>query len=439
MRRVIARPPALRGAVTPPGDKSVSHRALILGSIARGRSRLEGLSGGADVLSTLACLRSLGVEITPGGVEGSWTVQGLSGALEEPPDVLDAGNSGTSMRLLAGLLSGQPFLSVLSGDGSLRSRPMGRVVRPLKLMGADVAGRSNDTLAPLAIRGGPLKGIEYTMPVASAQVKSSIMLAGLSAEGKTVLHQPARSRDHTERMVGAMGGRVAMDGLTLEMEPGPLDAVDVRVPGDISSAAFWIVAALCHPDARVVVSGVGVNPTRSVILTVLEAMGARITRQDPRTEGGEPVVDLVVESSELTGVDVDGDVVPLLIDEVPVLAVAACFARGTTNIRDAQELRVKESDRIETTVRELTALGAGIEERPDGMVIQGTGRLAGGVGRSHGDHRLAMSLAVAGLVSQDAAVVEGAEAADVSYPQFWDHLEGLSGHASPLSLDETIA
>ena len=427
MRRVITRPSVLRGTVTPPGDKSVSHRALLLNSIARGGARVTGLSSGADVLSTMACLRSLGVEIVPGETEGTVDVRGLSGVLTEPEDVLDAGNSGTSMRLLSGLLAGQPFLSVLTGDGSLRSRPMARVVEPLKLMGARIMGRANDSRAPLAIRGGSLKGIDYTMPVASAQVKSSVMLAALAADGTTLLHQPALSRDHTERMVRAMGGRVEEDALTLCIEPGPLTAVDVRVPGDISSAAFWIVAAVCHPDARITVSGVGVNPTRAGILTALEAMGARITRRNPRTEGGEPVADLLVESSELTGIDVDGDIVPLVIDELPVLAVAACFATGTTNIRDAQELRVKESDRIATTVRELSGLGARIEERPDGMVVEGTGRLTGSTGESHGDHRLAMALAVAGLVSDGDTVVEGAEAADVSYPQFWDHLHGLSG------------
>ena len=429
MRRVITRPSVLRGTVTPPGDKSVSHRALLLNSIARGRARVTGLSSGADVLSTMACLRSLGVEIVPGETEGSVDIRGLVGVLTEPEDVLDAGNSGTSMRLLSGLLAGQPFLSVLTGDGSLRSRPMARVVEPLKLMGARVLGRANDSQAPLAIRGGSLKGIEYMMPVASAQVKSSVMLAALVAEGTTVLHQPARSRDHTERMVQAMGGRIKEDGLTIRVQPGPLMSVDVRVPGDISSAAFWIVAAVCHPDARITVCGVGVNPTRAGILTALEAMGARITRRNPRTEGGEPVADLLVESSELTGIDVDGDMVPLVIDELPVLAVAACFATGTTNIRDAQELRVKESDRIATTVRELSGLGARIEERPDGMVVEGTGRLTGSTGESHGDHRLAMALAVAGLVSDGDTVVEGAEAADVSYPQFWDHLHGLSGGA----------
>ena len=427
MRRVITRPRVLRGTVTPPGDKSVSHRALLLNSMARGRARVTGLSSGEDVRSTMACLRALGVEIVPGDGEGSVEVHGRSESFTEPADILDAGNSGTSMRLLSGLLAGQPFLSILTGDGSLRSRPMGRVVGPLKLMGAHIMGRENDSLAPLAIRGGALKAIDYTMPVASAQVKSSIMLAGLSADGETILHQPALSRDHTERMIRAMGGRVAEDGLDLALTPSALSAVDVDVPGDISSAAFWMVAALCHPDARITIAGVGVNPTRAGILTALEAMGARITQTNPRVEGGEPVADLLVESSELTGIDVGGDLIPLIIDEIPALAVAACFAGGTTTIGDAQELRVKESDRVATTVTELARLGAQIEERPDGMVIHGTGRLTGNGCMSHADHRLAMALAVAGLVAEAETVLHRAEAADISYPQFWQHMQDLGG------------
>ena len=425
MRQVIRRPRRLTGLITPPGDKSVSHRSLILNAIADGTARVTGLSDGEDVLSTMSCLRGLGVRIEPGETEGDVTVHGLGEHLEEPEGVLYAGNSGTSMRLLSGLLAGQPFLSVLTGDRSLRSRPMGRIVQPLRQMGAEIIGRNNDTLAPLAIRGGSLSGSEYTMPVASAQVKSAIMLAGLSADGETVLHQPARSRDHTERMVRAMGGDVEEDGLSLTLRPARLSAVDVVVPGDVSSAAFWMVAGLCHPDARVTIRGVGINPTRGGIMEVLEAMGARITQENPRTEGGEPVADLLVESSDLAAAEVSGDLIPRLIDELPVLAVAACFARGTTTIRDAQELRVKESDRVLTTVTELSKLGASIEERPDGMVIHGTGRLAGGQCNSHGDHRLAMSLAVAGLLAEGETAVDEAQAASVSYPQFWQHMESL--------------
>ena len=379
-------------------------------------------------MSTMRCLRDLGVRIEP-DEKGTVTVFGSQGRLEEPGNVLDAGNSGTSMRLLAGVLAAQPFLSVLSGDGSLLTRPMARIGEPLKLMGAHILGRNNGTLAPLVIRGGPLKGIEYTMPVASAQIKSSIMLAGLSAHGETVLHQPAQSRDHTERLVRAMGGEVEEHGSSLQLKPGSLSAIDITVPGDISSAAFWVVAALCHPHARIILRGVGTNPTRTGILEALGAMGGRITQESPRLEGGEPVADLVVESSDLAAAEFSGDLIPRMIDELPALAVAACFARGTTVIRDAQELRVKESDRILTTVKELSRLGARIEERPDGMVIHGVGRLVGARCRSHGDHRLAMALAVAGLLAEGETAVEGAQAAQVSYPQFWQHLRDLADSA----------
>jgi len=426
LRQVVRRPSSLRGLVSPPGDKSISHRALILNAMAHGSATVTGLSSGEDVLSTMHCLRLLGVRIEDHG-EGRVTVNGSGGAMEEPGDVLDAGNSGTSMRLLAGMLAGQPLFTVLTGDGSLRSRPMGRVVEPLTLMGAKISGRKNGTQAPMVIQGGSLKGVEYTMPVASAQVKSSMMLAGLSAQGKTVIHQPAHSRDHTERMFSAMGAGVETDGLSLILSPGRLSAVDVEVPGDISSAAFWMVAALCHPDAEITIRGIGVNPTRCGILEALEAMGARISREFPRLEGGEPVADLVVRSSELESTEVGKDLVPRIIDEIPILAVAACFARGTTYIKDAQELRYKESDRIQTTVKELSSLGANIEELPDGMVIHGTGRLTGARCQSYGDHRLAMALVVAGLLSEGETTVDGAQAAAVSYPQFWDHLRSLTG------------
>ena len=422
MRQVIRRPLVLNRSIDLPGDKSISHRALILNAAARGTATLSGLSDGEDVRSTTRCLKALGVQMVPGVLVDTVMMSGTVGRMEEPGDVLDAGNSGTSMRLIAGLLATQPFLSVLTGDGSLRSRPMGRIVQPLKLMGADILGRNGDSLAPLAIRGGALKGIEYTIPVASAQIKSSIMLAALFADGETVLHQPARSRDHTERMVRAMGGVVEENGLSLVLRPRELSCADVTVPVDISAAAFWMVGGLCHPDSRMVLRNVGVNPTRGGLLVALESMGARITRLNQRDEGGEPVADLLVESSDLDATEVGGKLIPQIIDELPVLAVAACFAKGTTVIRDAQELRVKESDRILTTVKELSRLGANIEERPDGMVIHGTGRLVGGRCRSHGDHRLAMALGVAGLLAEGETVVDGAEAANISYPRFWEHM-----------------
>ena len=425
MKQVIRRPQALRGSVTPPGDKSISHRALLLNAIASGTATVRGLSDGGDVQSTKRCLESLGVRIEV-EEQGAVRVHGSQGHLREPEQVLDAGNSGTSMRLLSGLLAGRPFLSVLTGDSSLRSRPMGRIVEPLTLMGAQVLGRGNGTLPPLVIKGGSLRGIEYSLPVASAQVKSCIILAGLSAKGETVLHQPAQSRDHTERMLRAMGGDVQEDGLSLLLKPRGLSAADVSVPGDVSAAAFWMVAGLCHPDADLTISEVGVNPTRAGILEVLGDMGARIDRQAQRLTGGEPVADLRVLSSDLEATEVGGDLVPRIIDELPVLAVAACFARGTTYIRDAQELRAKESDRITTTVRELSRLGASIEELPDGMAIHGTGRLTGGGCHSQGDHRLAMALGVAGLLAEGETAVDGAQDAGISYPQFWQHMQKLS-------------
>ena len=420
----LRRPARLGGTLEVPGDKSISHRSLILNAIARGQATVTGLSGGDDVYSTMGSLQAMGANIEPGNNPGMVTVHGTDGAFQEPSDVLNVGNSGTSMRLLSGLLAAQPFLSVLTGDNSLRSRPMGRVVVPLKGMGAQILGRDDDTLAPLTIRGGNLRGIEYTMPVASGQVKSSIMLAGLFAGEDTVLHQPALSRDHTERMVTAMGATVETDGLTLVLRPARLQAVDIAVPGDISSAAFWLVAGICHPNARILVRGVGLNPSRTGIIEVLQAMGAgsSLTLMDQRTEGGEPVADLLVTSGQLTGVEIAGDIIPRIMDELPVLAVAACFASGTTVIRDAAELRVKESDRIDTTVVELTRLGAKIQALEDGMMIQGTGRLTGAPCQSHADHRLAMSLAVAGLVAQGDTTIHDSEVTSVSYPEFWDHL-----------------
>ena len=411
-----------------PGDKSISHRSLLLNAMAQGTAHISGLSNGEDVMSTLDCLRRMGVEITEGRGSGEYTVVGRGPVLEEPSDILDAGNSGTSMRLLSGLLAAQPFLSVLTGDSSLRSRPMRRIVHPLQQMGAQVMGRQNGSLAPLVIQGGSLSGIEYDLPVASAQVKSCIMLAGLSASGDTVIHQPALSRDHTERMVTAMGAAVEEDGLDLSIKPGELRAVDISVPGDISSAAFWIVAGLCHRDSRVLIRGVGLNPSRTGIIDALQAMGAGDSLQllNERTEGGEPVADLLVTSAELNGTEIGGDLIPRILDEVPILAVAACFAGGETVIRDAAELRVKESDRIATTVEELSRLGASIEAREDGMVIHGTGRLSGAECLSHGDHRLAMAMAVCGLLSDGEVKVHGAADASVSYPSFWEDLELLA-------------
>lgn len=429
MEQKVLSPASLSGDISVPGDKSISHRSLILNAIAQGNARVTGLSGGDDVVATMHCLQALGVLIESGDQPGSVTVTGVGPILEEPNDILDAGNSGTSMRLLSGVLASQPFNSVLTGDDSLRSRPMGRVVQPLKQMGARISGRNEDTLAPLTFRGGALNGIEYTLPVASAQVKSCIMLAGISADRKTILHQPALSRDHTERMLAAMGATVEADGLDLIVHPTLLHTVDMAVPGDISSAAFWLVAGLCHPNTRILIQGIGLNPSRTGIMEVLKEMGAgsNLTLVDERIEGGEPVADLLVTSGHLSGTEVAGDIIPSILDELPILALAACFADGTTVIRDAAELRVKESDRIATTVSELTRLGADIEALEDGMVIRGTGRLTGATCQSHGDHRLAMSMGIAGLLAQGETIVRDADAATVSYPEFWRDLSLLSG------------
>jgi len=410
-----------------PGDKSISHRSMILNAIAQGDALVQGLSSGEDVMSTMHCLQAMGVSIEPAGGPGSYTVKGRGPQLAEPSDILDAGNSGTSMRLLSGILAAQPFMSVITGDRYLRERPMLRIVQPLKQMGAQIMGRRDDSLAPLVVRGGSLKGIEYDLPMASAQVKSAIMLAGLCAQGETIIHQPALSRDHTERMVSAMGGLVEENGLDLSIQPAMLNAVDITVPGDISSAAFWMVAALCHSDSRVLIRGVGLNPSRTGIVDVLQEMssGGGIELLDQRVEGGEPVADILVTPAELHGVEIGGDMIPRLLDEIPVLAVAACFASGDTVVRDAAELRVKESDRIATTVEQLTRLGADIEARDDGMVIHGTGRLTGAECESHGDHRLAMSMAIAGLLADGETTVHGAADASVSYPQFWQDLDLL--------------
>ncbi len=418
----------LRGEVVPPGDKSISHRAVILNSVAGGRAKVDNFSPGADCLATVACLRQLGVEL---GEEspGSLTICGVGReGLNEPKEVLNAGNSATTMRLLAGLLAAQPFLSIVTGDESLRSRPMDRLIHPLRQMGAEIWGRGGDCLAPLAIKGNQLRGINYRLPVASAQLKSAILIAALFARGDTTVEEPAPSRDHTERMLRAMRAKVESDGLRIALapDPGPLLPLDLRIPGDISSAAFWLVAGAIHPNARIEVKNTGINPTRMGIIEVLLNMGAKLRIERERIEGGEPVADLVVESSELVGSQIGGSLIPRLIDEIPLIALAGCVARGTTTIRDAAELRVKETDRIGATVRELSRLGADIGELPDGMIIHGGKILKGGKCYSCQDHRLAMTWGIAALIARGETVIHDAEAVAFSYPAFWQDLERLS-------------
>ena len=429
--RTIKRCPRLEGEILLPGDKSISHRAVILNSLAKGRARIGNFAPGADCLSTVRCLKALGAKIVREGTRESSTLL-VSGTgedgLKEASNVLDARNSATTMRLLGGLLASRPFLSVITGDVSLRNRPMGRLIQPLRLMGADVWGRGQDSFAPLVIRGKELRGIDFALPVPSAQIKSAILLAGLFARGATVIHQQVASRDHTERMLTRMGVSLESkeDSISLLPLTGPLQALSLRVPGDISSAAYFLVAAAIHPDARIVVRDCGINPTRTGIIDALLAMGARLKIDVEHLEAGEPSANIVVESSELKGIEVGGDIIPRLIDEIPVLAVAGCIASGKTVIRDAGELRVKESDRIATVVNELSRLGAQIEPLPDGMIIYGGRLLSGAEVDSHFDHRLAMSLAVTGLIAKKETIINHAQVAQVSYPAFWQTLQQVA-------------
>jgi 3-phosphoshikimate 1-carboxyvinyltransferase len=417
----------LTGACSVPGDKSISHRAVMFGSIAEGDTHVRNFLDGGDCRSTIEVMRGLGVQIdviTP--TELIVHGRGLDG-LQEPATVLDCGNSGTTIRLLTGLLVGQQFATFLNGTAQIRRRPMGRIVRPLRGMGADIMGRQNGDYAPLGIRPARLRGMEYTMPVASAQVKSCLLLAGLYAHGLTLVIEPGPARDHTERMLAAMGAPVAVYGnkVSSERPQAPLKALDLTVPGDMSSAAFLLVAGAITPDSHITINGVGVNPTRTGIVEALLAMGASITFTNAREEGGEPVADLVVTTSALRGTTFGGEQIVTMIDELPILAVAATQAEGRTVVRDAHELRVKETDRIATTVGELRKLGARIEPTPDGFIIDGPTPLIGAPVESHDDHRLAMAMAVAGLVARGQTVVHGAEVTGDSFPGFEVTLQAL--------------
>ncbi len=414
------------GSYTLPGDKSISHRAVMLSALAEGESRIEGLLESDDVNSTISVLRALGVRISKQRREVVITSGGVS-KLQEPNAVLDAGNSGTTFRLMTGILSSLPLFTVLSGDASLRRRPMGRVIKPLRLMGANIMARANDSLPPLAIRGGSLKAIEYTLPVASAQVKSAILLAGLNAEGETVVVEPMPTRDHTERMLKHAGAKVWREETRVILQPGSLEPRRWQVPGDLSSAAYLLTAAALIPKSEILLKGVGVNPTRTGFLSILERMGFKIALENQKMLCGEPVADLrAAYTGELKGIEVKGQDIPLAIDEIPLVALLGVFAQGDTVISDAQELRVKESDRIHGVVSQLSLLGAEIEEQPDGMVIHGTGRLKGGATvSSMGDHRLAMMLTLAAMVSEEPVRIKGAHWVSISFPQFYT-IFGLS-------------
>lgn len=420
----------LRGTVNVPGDKSISHRAVIFNAVAQGNAQISNMLTGADCLSTIDCVRALGVAVEREGNELYVRGVGLRG-LREPVDLLDCGNSGTTLRLLAGLLAGQPLFAVLSGDASLRSRPQQRIVAPLRALGATIDGRAAGDRAPLAVRGAPCRGGSYELPVASAQVKSALLLAALGGEAPLTLTGKIASRDHTERMLQAMGLdlQVSAEAITLHPPARPVFPypLSLRVPGDPSSAAFWWVAAAIHPDAELTTTGVCLNGTRIGALEVLRSMGAAIEIANERVEGCEPVGDVTVRSSQLRGVTIGGELIPRLIDEIPILAVAAAYAEGDTLFRDAQELRAKETDRIATVAAGLDALGATVEPTGDGLGITGSaGRaLRGTQLHSHGDHRLAMAWGVVGLVAAGETRVEEPEAALVSYPGFWETLQAL--------------
>jgi 3-phosphoshikimate 1-carboxyvinyltransferase len=417
---------AIRGEITVPGDKSISHRSIMLGSIARGTTTVRGFLRGEDNLSTLNAFRAMGIEITDDGgtlrIEG----KGLHG-LSEPEDVLDCGNSGTSMRLITGLLAGQRFFSVLTGDRYLRRRPMGRVIEPLSRMGGCIFGRAGGDRAPLAIVGSELSGIVHESRVASAQVKSALLLAGLYASGETEVREPHLSRDHSERMLLHFGA-------DLESFPGgvrlrgcrELEGRDIVVPGDISSAAFFLVAATVVPGSELLIRGVGVNPTRTGILDILKEMGADVSVLNLSDALGEPVADLLVRSARLKGIEIGGDLVPRAIDEFPVICVAASVAEGRTVIRGARELRVKESDRISSIAENLRKAGVEVVETEDGMVITGRERLAASVTDSRGDHRIAMSMMVAGLAADGAGEVLDTECIATSFPDFKELLAKVS-------------
>ncbi len=421
----------LEGEVTPPGDKSISHRAVILNSIASGEAEIVNFSPGGDCWSTVSCLRVLGARIRRGGTPDFPTllVSGVGGkGLTEPPNVLDAENSATTMRLLGGLLSSQSFLSIITGDSSLRSRPMGRLIEPLRLMGAEIWGRGRDSFAPLVIKGRRLHGAEISLSIPSAQIKSAILLAALFARGRTALQQLVPSRDHSERLLKQMGADLESDDNLISLNPltSPLKAISFTIPGDISSAAYFLVAGAVHPDARIVVKDCGVNPTRTGIIDALVAMGAKLRIENERLNANELLADIVVESSKLRGIEIGGEMIPRLIDEIPLLAVAGCFASGRTVIRGAAELRVKESDRIATVSRELTKMGARVEELLDGMIIYGGKSLSGAEVDSHLDHRLAMSLAIAGLMARGETIINHAQVVNVSYPSFWSDVASVA-------------
>jgi 3-phosphoshikimate 1-carboxyvinyltransferase len=419
MKLVVRKADKISGNISVPGDKSISHRTIMIGAIAEGVTNVTGFLAADDCISTMRCLESLGVKIERvSDTELNINGVGLSG-LKESADVLDVGNSGTTLRILPGILAGQNIFSVITGDESIRRRPTGRIVEPLLKMGAKIYGRNKGSLAPLAIKGVQLRGMDYSLPIASAQVKTCLLLAGLMAKGLTTLKEPSKSRDHTERMLKLFGADLIFNDNSYSISgQQKLKAHDIDVPGDISSAAFFIVAALLVGDSHISIKNVGTNKTRAGLLDVLHSMSADISFTDESDISNEPRATILSKTSNLKSTTVDGDIIPRLIDELPVLAVAATQATGRTIIRDARELRVKESDRIASLSEELRKMGAVIEELEDGMIIYGPTPLVGAIVKSHGDHRVAMSLAIAGLIAEGETVIEDSDCINISYPDF---------------------
>lgn len=415
---------SLKGELSIPGDKSISHRAVMFGSLAQGRTEIRNFLEGADCLSTIDCFRRLGIRIEVTADAVTILGKGLEG-LSAPSGILDAGNSGTTTRLISGILAAQPFESTLTGDASIQKRPMKRIMEPLSLMGADISSLHHNNCAPLLIRGRQLKGIHYHSPVASAQVKSSILLAGLYADGETMVTEPVISRNHSEIMLRTFGASVETKGTTACIRPYPkLEGQKILVPGDISSAAYFIAAGLLVPGSDLLIRNVGINPTRDGILRVAQAMGAKISLLNVNTEG-EPTADLHVVYSPLRGTVIEGDLIPTLIDELPILAVMAAAAEGTTVIRDAAELKVKESDRIAVVTRNLAAMGADVTPTEDGMIIHGGRPLKGAQIQTHGDHRIAMSFAVCSLIAEGMTTLDDSQCVSISYPSFYSDLRKL--------------
>ena len=416
----------LSGTIEVPGDKSISHRGIMLGSIAQGTTLLTNFLKSEDCLCTANAFKAMGINIK--GLDSSEIIiegKGID-CLQEPCEILDMGNSGTSTRLLAGLLAARPFYSVMKGDQSLSRRPMDRIIGPLSQMGAEIYGRQNNKYLPLSIVGKELTGINYQSPIASAQVKSALILAGLNSKGTTTVTEPILSRDHTERMIGYMGGEILRDKLTVSIQSGQqLQGRKMHIPSDISSAAFFMVAALIVPDSQLTLTNVGMNPTRTGLIDVLLKMGASLNTINYKGDDWEPVADIIVTPSELRGIEISGEIIPRIIDEIPIIAVLATQARGTTIIREASELRVKESDRISCVVSELQKMGADITEQADGMIIKGPTPLKGAKLESFGDHRLAMSWAVAGLIADGETTINNVDCITTSFPGFEAILESI--------------